>query len=127
MPGYKKEELEPMLQAPGLAVCGKPEGSHAIEFMNLPVGNYEGLLHGLADGCEATHCGYLIKGRMRFTYVDGGAEEFTAGTAFIAPPGHHFEVLEAAELVGFTMVDEDYARMQETIGKNVEGFLQTLA
>ena len=125
MPGYTRDDIEPMVDSGGLVVRGQPVADHTIEFMSLPVGDYEGLLAGLADGCEAIHCGYLTKGRIVFRYANGSKEEFAAGHAFYVPPGHHFEVLEAAELVGFTVVDDDFARMQQTIGKNLESFLKT--
>lgn len=124
MPGYTRDDLEPMVDAGGLVVRGQIVGDHFIDFMSLPIGDYEGLLAGLADGCEAIHCGYLIKGRMVFRYADGSQEEFAPGHAFYVPPGHHFEVLEAAEVVGFTVMDDDFARMQQTIAKNLESFLQ---
>jgi hypothetical protein len=46
------------------------------------------LLRGLADGrCQCPHWGYVIKGKMTMRFADR-VEEYAAGDAFYAPPGH---------------------------------------
>ena len=46
------------------------------------------LLKGLPnDRCHCPHWGYVVKGRMTFSYPDG-EEVFESGDAFYTPPGH---------------------------------------
>jgi hypothetical protein len=47
------------------------------------------LFKGLPDDrCQCPHWGYVIEGKVRFTYADGHAETYEAGDAYYAPPGH---------------------------------------
>jgi hypothetical protein len=46
------------------------------------------LLKGLPDDrCQCPHWGYVIKGKMTMRFADR-VEEYQAGDAFYAPPGH---------------------------------------
>jgi hypothetical protein len=46
------------------------------------------LLKGLpGDRCQCPHWGYVLSGRVTFTYADH-KEVFEAGDAFYTPPGH---------------------------------------
>ena len=40
------------------------------------------------DRCQCPHWGYVIKGKVTFTYADGHSETYEAGDAYYAPPGH---------------------------------------
>ena len=39
------------------------------------------------DHCQYPHMGYVIKGKLRFTFADGREETYEAGDAYFAPPG----------------------------------------
>lgn len=54
------------------------------------------------ENCEVPHWGYVFRGRLRFVYADGQAEEVTAGELYYVPPGHTFEVLDDSETVEFS-------------------------
>jgi len=96
-------DLESQLIEMGEMVCARhtmPAG-----FDSAPL--YRGLP---ADMCPCEHWCYLVEGRLRYRFADGG-EELVAetGQAFHVRGGHLAEVLEDSELIEFT-VAEDYHR-----------------
>ncbi len=40
------------------------------------------------DRCQCPHMGYVLEGRVKFTFADGHEEIYEAGDAYYAPPGH---------------------------------------
>ena len=47
------------------------------------------LFAGLPDDrCQCPHMGYVVKGKVKFTFGDGREEIYEAGDAYYAPPGH---------------------------------------
>lgn len=47
------------------------------------------LFAGLPDDrCQCPHFGYLLKGKVKFTFADGSEEVYETGDAYHAPPGH---------------------------------------
>ena len=47
------------------------------------------LFAGLPDDrCQCPHMGYVVKGKVKFTFDDGREEIYEAGDAYYAPPGH---------------------------------------
>jgi hypothetical protein len=78
------------------------------------------LFAGLADDhCECEHWGYVLKGAIKFAYVDGSEETFRAGDAYYAPPGHLPTVLEPYEGIEFSP-KADHDRVMAQIEKNLE-------
>jgi hypothetical protein len=78
------------------------------------------LLKGLPDDrCQCPHWGYVLKGRLEFTYADG-KEVFEAGDAFYTPPGHT-PVLHAAgtEIVMFSPAEE-LKKTEEVMQRNMQ-------
>jgi hypothetical protein len=71
------------------------------------------------DACQAEHWGYVFKGKVRYTYTDGSEEEFSAGEAYHARPGHVFEALEDTETVEFSP-KEEFDKTVEVVSKNIE-------
>lgn len=68
------------------------------------------LYRGLPDDrCPCEHWCYLAKGKLRYLFADGETLTATAGDAFHVRAGHLADVLEDAELIEFTPV-EDYRR-----------------
>lgn len=60
------------------------------------------LYKGLPDDrCQCPHWGYVIKGRVRFTFGDGREETYEAGDAYYAPPGHTPYLFAGSEVVEF--------------------------
>jgi hypothetical protein len=65
------------------------------------------LYRGLpGDMCPCEHWCYLVRGRLRYRFVDGEARDVEAGDAFHLRAGHLADVLEDAELIEFTAADE---------------------
>jgi hypothetical protein len=78
------------------------------------------LLKGLPDDrCQCPHWGYVLSGKIKFTYADG-EEVFEAGDAFYTPPGHIPVVEEAdTEFVMFSPAEE-LKRTEEAMERNME-------
>jgi hypothetical protein len=76
------------------------------------------LFDGLPDGrCQATHWGYVFKGRITFKYPDR-EEVYEAGDAYYAPPGHIPVVEAGTEGVEFSSAAE-YAQTLAVIEQNL--------
>jgi hypothetical protein len=76
------------------------------------------LLRGLPDDlCPCEHWGYVVRGRVTFTFADH-AEVFEAGDAFRVLPGHSPSTVADTEWVIFTPADQ-IAPVNEVIERNV--------
>lgn len=65
------------------------------------------LYRGLPDDmCPCEHWCYLVRGRLRYRFADGGTSEFGAGEGFHVRGGHLADALEDAELIEVTRADE---------------------
>jgi hypothetical protein len=61
------------------------------------------LFTGLPDDrCQCPHLGYVLRGKVAFTYADGRAEVYEAGDAYHAPPGHTPTLYAGTEIVEFS-------------------------
>ena len=72
------------------------------------------------DRCQCPHWGYLIKGSVRVTYLDGPDEVIAAGDIYYLRPGHFLQTLEPVELIEFSPVAEHDVTMA-TIARNLSG------
>ena len=54
------------------------------------------------DLCQASHLGYVLKGRFGVRKADGTEEVFEAGDAFVIEPGHTPLAFAGGEYVAFT-------------------------
>ena len=71
------------------------------------------LFAGLPDDrCQCQHMGYVVKGKLKFTFADGREEVYEAGDAYYAPPGHLPYLYAGSEVVEFS----PSAELQETLG-----------
>jgi quercetin dioxygenase-like cupin family protein len=50
--------------------------------------------------------GYVVKGRVKFTFADGREETYEAGDAYYAPPGHLPYLYAGSEVVEFSPTTE---------------------
>lgn len=76
------------------------------------------LYRGLPDNmCPCEHWCYLVRGRLRYRFADGGELTVAAGEAFHLRGGHLAEALENAELIEFT-VAAGYRRKAEAVARN---------
>lgn len=126
-PATSKEQLEPEVATAGIDVRGTQLGDLAVGFESWPKGDYTPLFDGMPRGCEAKHHGYVIAGRGRILYDDDTSEEIAAGQAYVAEPGHRFEVLEDIQVVEFTPVDATYEATMKVFEKNLPAFLERVA
>src|ERR687898_288991 len=61
---------------------------------------------GLPDNqCQAAHWGYVIKGKVKYSYGDR-EETFETGDAYYAPPGRTPTIYAGTELIEFSPTDE---------------------
>ena len=61
---------------------------------------------GPNDQCQASHMGYVLKGKFGVRRADGVEEIFEAGDAFIIEPGHTPIAFAGSEYVAFTLTEE---------------------
>ena len=65
------------------------------------------------DQCQASHVGYVLKGKFGVRMADGVEEIFEAGDAFTIEPGHTPIAFAGSEFVAFTPTEE--ARQQAAV------------
>jgi len=81
------------------------------------------LLKGLPDDrCTCPHWGYVVKGRVTFTFADH-TEDFDAGDGFYVGPGHSPAAVAGTEYVMFSPT-EQMGPVNEVIERNLAA-LQT--
>ena len=61
------------------------------------------------DQCQASHVGYVLKGKFAVRKADGVEETYEAGDAFVIEPGHVPRMFAGCEYVAFTPTDESKA------------------
>jgi hypothetical protein len=71
------------------------------------------------DRCQCPHMGYVIKGKLTFTFGDGREETYEAGDAYYAPPGHTPTLFAGSEVVEFSPTKELHETM-EVVERNME-------
>lgn len=62
------------------------------------------------DECQASHVGYVVKGRVTFSRADGTEEVVEGGEAFVIEPGHNMAVTAGTEFVAFTPIEQDQSQ-----------------
>lgn len=77
------------------------------------------LFAGLPDDhCQCPHMGYVVTGKVKFTYADGHAEVYETGDAYYAPPGHLPTLYAGSEIVEFSPSTE-LQRTLEVVERNM--------
>jgi hypothetical protein len=71
------------------------------------------------DRCQCPHMGYVLEGRVKFTYGDGTEELYEAGDAYYAPPGHTPTLYAGSQVVEFSPTAE-LEQTMEVVTKNME-------
>jgi hypothetical protein len=69
------------------------------------------------DRCQCEHWGHVVRGRLTFRYADH-EENFEAGDAYYAPPGHTPVLYAGTEVVEFSPTDE----LQQTLATVTKNF-----
>lgn len=68
------------------------------------------------DACQCPHWGYVLRGSVSFRYSDGITEEYRAGDAYVARPGHTPLLTAGTEVVEFSPTVELDATMEVVFG-----------
>ena len=71
------------------------------------------------DRCQCPHLGYVVKGKVTFTFTDGHEETYETGDAYYAPPGHTPTLFAGSEVVEFSPTRE-LQQTIEVVTKNLE-------
>jgi hypothetical protein len=84
----------------------KLEGGYTVGFETYDAdADAAELFRGLPDDrCQCPHWGYVLRGRVAFTYADR-VEAYEAGDAYYAPPGHTPTFFAGTEVVEFSPTD----------------------
>ena len=93
---------------------------YEIAFLDIRDANdMSPLLKGLPDDrCPCPHWGYVVRGKVTFSFADH-VETFEAGDAFYVAPGHSPAVEAGTEWLIFSPA-EQAAEVNETIQRNVQ-------
>lgn len=71
------------------------------------------------DRCQSEHLGFVMKGRVKFTFSDGHEEVYVAGDAYHAPPGHTPMLYAGTEVVEFSPT-ETLRQTIDVVTRNLE-------
>jgi hypothetical protein len=114
MPAYSQDQVPIEFEADVATTRAVDGGGMTIAFGRLSAGvETAPLFKGLPDdACQSPHWGYLISGRLRVVYADGGEDAIAAGQAYYLPPSHNVVVEEDAVVVEFSP-SEDRARTMD--------------
>lgn len=84
------------------------EGGYSVGFETYTAdADLAPLFKGLPDDrCQCPHWGYVIKGKLAFTFADDRQETYETGDAYYAPPGHTPVLYAGSEVVEFHPTEE---------------------
>ena len=71
------------------------------------------------DRCQCPHFGYVLEGKVTFTFADGHVETYEAGEAYHAPPGHTPTLYAGTQVVEFSPT-EPLQQTIEVVARNME-------
>ena len=97
------------------------EGGYSVGFETYTAdADLAPLYVGLPDDrCQCPHWGYVIRGKVKFTFADGRSETYETGDAYYAPPGHTPTLFAGTEVVEFHPTAE-LEQTMEVVGRNME-------
>jgi Cupin domain len=97
------------------------EGGYTVGFETYTAdADLAPLFAGLPDDrCQCPHWGYVISGKLEFTFADGRTEAYESGDAYYAPPGHTPRLFAGSEVVEFHPTSE-LAKTMEVVQRNME-------
>ncbi len=114
MPKTSKATASEHIKVDGLEAHKEDFGPYTVEF-----DVYTADADLAPRRCQCPHLGYVVKGKLKYTFADGTDEVYEAGDAFFAPPGHTPTFYAGTEVVEFS----PSAELQQTIAvvtKNME-------
>ena len=122
MPKVTRETASETFQLEGYEGHFEDFGPYTVGFERYTAdADLAPLLAGLPDDrCQCPHMGYVLKGKVRFTFGDDHVEVYEAGDAYYAPPGHTPFLYAGSEVVEFSPTAE-LQQTIEVVTKNLEG------
>lgn len=113
MPSASRETASDAVELEGYEGHFEDFGPYTVGFEKYTADADLGpLFAGLPDDrCQCPHLGYVVAGKVKFTYADGTEEVYEAGSAYYAPPGHLPHLYSGSEVVEFSPT----AELQETL------------
>lgn len=110
-----KEDVDVQMEIPGAKLrqtmnFGDATGYGKIsgEYFSLSAGvDTTPLFVGLEENmCQCPHWGFVLRGQITTTDVNGVEETVNANDLFYWPPGHNVKVIEDAEIIMFSPQQE---------------------
>ena len=107
----QKENIDVKLEIPGAVIRQQMDfgdmrgmGKISAEYFTLSEGvDTTPLFQGLeGNSCHCPHWGFVLRGQLTTTDLDGAQETVTANDLFYWPPGHNVKVDADAEIVMFS-------------------------
>jgi hypothetical protein len=95
-------------QGPGFEGRYEDLGGYVVGFENYTEDqDIAPLFRGLPDdACQCPHWGVVTRGRITYRFTDGTREDYVAGDAYYARPGHTPIFTAGAEIVEFSPAAE---------------------
>jgi hypothetical protein len=124
-----KEKVDVQLEIPGAVIrqrmdFGDVRGFDAIsgECFTLSAGvDTTPLFQGLeGDLCQCPHWGFVLRGQLTTTDVNGARETVHANDLFYWPPGHNVKVDADAEIVMFSP-QREHSHVIKHMSEKVKG------
>ena len=121
-----KDDVSVMMEIPGATVRLQPgfgdvSGFDKIsgEYFTLAAGvDTTSLFQGLRGNvCDCPHWGFVLRGQITTTDVNGTRETVKANDLFYWPPGHNVKVEEDAEIIMFSPQHEHTAVIDHMLEK----------
>jgi hypothetical protein len=106
-----KEDVQIKMEIPGAVIRQRTDfgdatglGKISGEYFSLSSGvDTTPLFQGLEDDlCQCPHWGFVLRGQLTMTDVNGVQETVNANDLFYWPPGHNIKVDEDADIVMFS-------------------------
>ena len=121
MPKVTRETASETFQLEGYEGHFEDFGPYTVGFERYTAdADLAPLMAGLPDDrCQCPHMGYVLKGKVRFTFGDDHVEVYEAGDAYYAPPGHTPFLYAGSEVVEFSPTVE-LQQTIEVVTKNLE-------
>lgn len=121
MPKVTRETASETFQLEGYEGHFEDFGPYTVGFERYTAdADLAPLMAGLPDDrCQCPHMGYVLKGKVRFTFGDDHVEVYEAGDAYYAPPGHTPFLYAGSEVVEFSPTAE-LQQTIEVVTKNLE-------
>ena len=121
MPKASKQSASDSMSVEGYEGHFEELGGYTVGFETYTADADMALLFaGLPDDrCQCAHLGYVLEGKVKFTFADGSEEVYEKGDAYHAPPGHTPTLYSGTQIVEFSPT-EALQQTMEVVSRNVE-------